>query len=175
MKRLELLLAFVPNARRVGALYDPTTISTRPLLESAARKLDVELEWFEVGNGKSVASALDIAAAAKVQALNILASPVLNVVRDQIIERLRQAHLPAIYQWPETAEEGGFLAYGPRIQLCYRHIAGLMDKVLRGPQPSDLPIEQPVKFDLLVNLKVAAELGLTISAPLLLRVDQVIE
>jgi putative ABC transport system substrate-binding protein len=91
------------------------------------------------------------------------------------MERMREAHLPAIYQWPETAEEGGLLAYGPRLLLCYRHVVSLVDKVLRGAKPVELPIEQPFKFELVVNLKAAGALGLTIPSALLLRADEVIE
>jgi putative ABC transport system substrate-binding protein len=103
------------------------------------------------------------------------ASPVLNNFHHPIVERLRDARLPAIYQWPEIAEDGGLLAYGPRILLCYRYIVSLVDKVLRGAKPADLPIEQPTKFELSVNLKTAGAIGMTIPPTLLLRADQVIE
>jgi putative tryptophan/tyrosine transport system substrate-binding protein len=99
----------------------------------------------------------------------------LQVSRPQIIARMRDHRLPAIYQWPESAEDGGLLAYGPRQLLCYRHVITLVDKVLRGAKPSDLPIEQPSKFELAVNLKTASALGLTIPPTLLLRADEVIE
>ena len=112
---------------------------------------------------------------AKVEAVNVLASPRLNGSRGLIIERMRDHRLPAIYQWPESAEDGGLLAYGPRNLLCYRHIVSLVDKVLRGGKPADLPIEQPTKFELVVNLKTANALGITISPTLLLRADEVIE
>ena len=88
---------------------------------------------------------------------------------------MRAARLPAIYQWPETAEEGGLLAYGPRLLRCYRHVVSLVDKVLRGARPAELPIEQPFKFELVVNLNTASALGLTIPSALLLRADEVIE
>jgi putative tryptophan/tyrosine transport system substrate-binding protein len=114
-------------------------------------------------------------AAAKVEAVNVLASPLLNVARVQIIERMRAARLPAIYQWPESAEDGGLLAYGPRTLLCYRHVVSLVDKILRGSKPGDLPIEQPSKFELVVNLKTANSLGMTIPPALLVRADEVIE
>jgi putative ABC transport system substrate-binding protein len=104
-----------------------------------------------------------------------LASPVLNNFHRPIVERLRDARLPAIYQWPEIAEDGGLLAYGPRILLCYRYVVSLVDKVLRGAKPADLPIEQPTKFELSVNLKTAGAIGLTIPPTLLLRADEVIE
>ena len=79
--------------------------------------------------------------------------------------------LSAIYQWPESAEDGGLLAYGPRQLLCYRHVVSLVDKILRGAKPADLPIEQPSKFELAVNLKAASALGMTIPPALLLRAD----
>ena len=83
--------------------------------------------------------------------------------------------LPAIYQWPESAEDGGLLAYGPRQLLCYRHVVSLVDKILRGAKPANLPIEQPSKFELAINLKTASALGMTIPPALLLRADEVIE
>jgi len=104
-----------------------------------------------------------------------LASPLLNAARGLIIDRMRDARLPAIYQWPESAEDGGLLAYGPRNLLCYRHMVSLVDKVLRGAKPADLPIEQPSKFELVVNLKTAGAIGITIPPTLLLRADDVIE
>jgi ABC-type uncharacterized transport system substrate-binding protein len=107
--------------------------------------------------------------------VNVLASAVLNAARARIIERLRQARLPAIYEWPETAEEGGLIGYGPRVTLCYRHVAVLVDKVLRGAKPADLPIEQPNVFTLVINAKTAEVLGLPIPPALLLRADEVIE
>ena len=83
--------------------------------------------------------------------------------------------LPSIYEWPESAEEGGLLGYGPRLQAMYRQVAGLVDKVLRGAAPRDLPIEQPTKFELVVNLKTAQAIALAISPALLLRADKVVE
>jgi putative ABC transport system substrate-binding protein len=174
-KRLEVLHEFVPQARRIAVLADPTTISTRAQLASAARDLDVELVWFEAGSPEALSRALDALTAAKVEAINVLASPLLNLWRSQIIDRMRNARLPAVYQWPESAEDGGLLAYGPRNLLCYRHVVSLVDKVLRGAKPADLPIEQPSKFELAVNLKTASEIGLTIPPTLLLRADEVIE
>jgi putative ABC transport system substrate-binding protein len=175
VKRLEILHDFVPQARRIAVLADPTTISTRAQLASAGRHLGVELVPFEAQSPDEIGRALDAVAGAKVEAVNILASPLLNAARLQTIDRLRDARLPAIYQWPETAEDGGLLAYGPRNLLCYRHVVSLVDKILRGAKPADLPIEQPSKFELVVNLKTASALGMTISPTLLLRADEVIE
>jgi len=175
VKRLEVLHEFVPQARRIAVLADSTTISTSAQLASAARDLGVELVRFEVGSPDELARALDIIATAKVEAVNVLASPLLQVSRTQIIARMRDHRLPAIYQWPESVEDGGLLAYGPRQLLCYRHVISLVDKVLRGAKPADLPIEQPSKFELAVNLKTASALGMTIPPTLLLRADEVIE
>jgi putative ABC transport system substrate-binding protein len=175
VKRLEVLHEFVPQARRIAVLSDSTTISTRAQLTRGARDLDVELVWFEAGNPEELTRALDALAAAGVDAVNVLASPLLNVSRLLIIERMRSIRLPAIYQWPESAEDGGLLAYGPRNLLCYRHVVTLVDKVLHGAKAADLPIEQPSKFELAVNLKTASALGMTISPTLLLRADEVIE
>jgi putative ABC transport system substrate-binding protein len=175
VKRLEVLHEFVPQARRMAALIDPTTISTRVQLASAARELGVELLPFEAGNPDQLGRALDSIAAAHVSAVNVLASPFLQVSRGEIIRRMRDYRLPAIYQWPESAEDGGLLAYGPRQVLCYRHVISLVDKILRGAKPADLPIEQPSKFELVVNLKTASAVGITISPALLLRADEVIE
>jgi putative tryptophan/tyrosine transport system substrate-binding protein len=171
-KRLEILHEYVPQARRIALLADPTTVSTRTQLASAARDLGVEVVWFEAQNPDEISRVL---AAAKVEAVNVLASPILNGARRLTIDHMRDAHLPAIYQWPETAEDGGLLAYGPRNLLCYRHVVSLVDKVLRGAKPADLPIEQPSKFELVVNLKTANALGMPISPTLLLRADNVIE
>jgi len=175
VKRLELLHEFVPQARRIAVLADPSTISTHAQLTSAARDLGVELVVFEVQNPDQISGPLDAIAAAKVEAVNVLASPQLYGARYLIIERLRNARLPAIYQFPEAAEEGGLLSYGPRLLLCFRHVVSLVDKVLRGAKPADLPIEQPTKFELVVNLKTASAIDMTIPATLLLRADEVIE
>jgi putative ABC transport system substrate-binding protein len=175
VKRLEILHEFVPQARRIAVLADSTTISSHVQLASAARELNVELVSFEVGNPDELGRALDAIAATKIEAVNVLASPLLQVSRPQIIARMRDHGLPAIYQWPESAEDGGLLAYGPRQSLCYRHVMTLVDKVLRGAKPSDLPIEQPSKFELVVNLKTASALGMTIPPMLLVRADEVID
>jgi putative tryptophan/tyrosine transport system substrate-binding protein len=175
VKRLEILHEFVPQARRIAVLADPTTISTRAQLASGARYLGLELVQFEAQSPDEIGRALDAITTAKVEAVNVLASPILNAARRLIIDRMYDAHLPAIYQWPETSEDGGLIGYGPRNLLCYRHVVSLVDKVLRGAKPADLPIEQPSKYELAVNLKTAGAIGMTISPTLLLRADEVIE
>jgi putative ABC transport system substrate-binding protein len=178
VKRLELLHELVPRVRRIGVLADPTATAAslhQPELIDAARRLGVEPVVFLAQNRDELARALDALPAANVGAVNVLASPILNAQRALLIERLRQARLPAIYEWPETAEEGGLLGYGARLTLVYRHVAVIVDKVLRGARPADLPIEQPTQFTFVVNLKAARALGLTVPSVLLERADKVIE
>jgi putative ABC transport system substrate-binding protein len=176
VKRLELLHEFVPRARRIAVLADPTTISPRSQLTSAGRDLGLELVRFEAQSPEEIGRTLDAIAAAKVEAVNVLASPLLNVSRPQIIDRMQDARLPAIYQWPESAEDGGLLAYGPRLVQIFREIvARQLVKLLRGAKPTDLPIEQPTKFELVVNLKTARALGLEVPLHLQQRADEVIE
>jgi putative tryptophan/tyrosine transport system substrate-binding protein len=155
---------------------DPTTISTRDQLTSAARDLGLELVRFEAQSPEEIGRALDAIAAAKVEAVNVLASPLLNVSRLQIIDRMRDARLPAIYQWPESSEDGGLLAYGPRFVRLWREIfARQLVKLLWGAKPADLPIEQPTTFELVVNLRTAKALGLEVPLHLQQRADEVIE
>ena len=175
VKRLEILHEFLPQARRIAVLADPSTISTRAQLTSAARDLALELVRFEAQSPDEIGNALDAVASAKVDAVNVLASPILNAAHRLIIERMHNARLPTIYQFPESAEDGGLLAYGPRVLESYRRIVYFVDRILKGAKPADLPIEQPTKFELVVNLKTASALSLTIPPALLARADEVIE
>jgi len=174
-KRLEILRDFAPKVQRIAVLADASTISTQAQLESVARELGVQLIRFEGQSPDEITRALDAVAAAQVGAVNVLASPLLAGARAAIIKRMRAARLPAIYQWPETVAEGGLLGYGPSIQLCYRQIVSLVDKVLHGAKPADLAIEQPSRIGLAINLKAASELGMPVPPAILVRADEVIE
>jgi putative ABC transport system substrate-binding protein len=175
VKRLEILHELVPRARRVGVLADPNTVSTRPQLETAARNLGVELVFATGKDRDEINRAVDAMVAARVEAVNVLASPILNSFRTPIVDRMRQARLPAIYQWPESAKEGGLLAYGPSQVASYRQVAGFVDRILKGAKPANLPIQQPTKFELVINLKTAKALGIVIPQTLLQRADDVIK
>jgi len=130
---------------------------------------------FEARTEKELERTLDLLAQAGLDAVNVLSSPFLNSVRDRIIAGLAKARLPAIYQWTETVRQGGVLAYGPSLNEAYRRVAELVDKVLRGAKPADLPIEQPTRVELAISLKTARELGILIPPALLIRADEVIE
>jgi putative ABC transport system substrate-binding protein len=114
-------------------------------------------------------------AASGAQAINVLATPLFFFNRHTVIVGAAAMRLPAMYQWPEMAEEGGFAGYGPRITQWYRQLARLLVQVLRGAKPGDLPVEQPTRFELVVNLQAAKAIGHEIPAGLVLRADKVIE
>jgi putative ABC transport system substrate-binding protein len=176
LKRLELLHEYVPQARRIAVLRDPSLAAAHQnWIEPAASRLNLELVTFTVHNADEVSQALDSIAVAEVGAVNILASAMLNGVRRLTIDRLRDARLPSIYEWPESADEGGLLGYGAPIASLYRRVAALVDKILRGANPADLPIEQPTTFELVVNLRTAKAIALAIPPSLLLRADRVVE
>jgi len=123
-----------------------------------------------------MASAIDTAKTSGAQALNVLASSLFFNNRTIIFDRVAALSLPAVYQWPEWAEEGGLIGYGPRIVQLFRDVMSRqLAALLRGAKPADLPVEQPTKFELVVNLKTAKAPGLTIPESLLLRADKVIE
>lgn len=175
VKRLQLLHELVPQAARIGILADPTTISTRPQLEAAAPALGAELVIALAANPEEIGMALDHLAAADLGAVNVLASPILDDARDLIIDRLNRVRLPAIYQWPELAELGGFAGYGPRLAGVIRDAIRIVDKILRGARPSDIPVEQPTRFEFVINLKTAKALRLNVPDALIARADEVVE
>jgi putative ABC transport system substrate-binding protein len=159
------------------ALVDPGTAAPLQLeaLRQATARRGVELLVLPIVSSEEIAASIDKASDGGATALNVLASPLLNRHRRLIIERCAALRLPTIYQWPETAEEGGLAAYGPRFTGIYRQLAGQLVKLLRGAKPADLPVEQPTRFELVVNLKTANALGLTIPPSILGRADEVIE
>ena len=107
--------------------------------------------------------------------VNVLSSALFFALRGHIISIAAKLGLPAMYQWPEIAEEGGLIAYGPSLRGAFRQVTTLVDKVLKGAKPSDIPVEQPTRFSLVINLKAANMLGLTVPALTLLRADRAID
>lgn len=178
-KRLDILIEILPGARHIAALADPMAVVPGHFqaLQDDARTRGVELSIYQIAKPEEIIGAIDAAMAAGVTALNVLASPVLNAQRRLIIGRAAALRLPAIYQWPETAEyEGGLAAYGPRIvQLFRNEVPRQLVKLLKGAKPADMPIEQPTTFELVINLKTARALGLTVPQSILAQADKVIE
>jgi putative tryptophan/tyrosine transport system substrate-binding protein len=176
-KRLEILMEAVPDARHIAILAQSNYTSPTELqaLQNATRARGLEVAVFTAGTPEQIAPTMDKAKAGGATALNVLSAPLFSFNRRIVIERAAALGLPAIYEWPEMAEEGGLIGYGPRLPLIYRQLARLMAKVLHGVKPEDLPVEQPTKFDLVVNLKTAKTLGLTIPQSMLLLADEIIE
>ena len=163
-KRLEILMQAVPSARRIAVLADPRVAPPAELkaLDNAARARGIELVTFTAGAPEEIAPVMDKAKASGAAALNVLTAPLFSFNRRIVIERAAALGLPAIYEWPEMAEEGGLIGYGARLHLIYRQLARLLVKVLRGAKPEDLPVERPTNFELVINLTSAKALGLTI-------------
>ena len=176
-KRLEILMELVPASRHMAALADPAVTGKPQLdaLRSGAASRGVELSIYPARGAEEIASAVNAAQAGGATALNVLASPDLNANRRIILDRTAALGLPAMYQWPETAEEGGLAAYGPSGATINRMRARQVVKVLRGAKPADIPVEQPDKFELVINLRTAKAIGLEVPGTLLDRADQVIE
>jgi putative tryptophan/tyrosine transport system substrate-binding protein len=174
-KRLEILHEAVPSVRRVGVLYDPGLVRSMPAIKGAAPRLGIEIALAAGQTEAEIAEAIKTLIREKVGAVNVLASANLNAFRAFQIAEFARARFPAIYEWPETAELGGLLGYGPRNTAVYRQVAELVNKILRGAKPADLPVEQPTKFELVINLKTAKALGVSIPQSVMLRADKVIE
>jgi len=177
-KRQEILLEAVPGVRHMAALADANSSLPRQLqaMQEAARARGVELSIHPVTRREEIVGAIDAAKSSGATALNVLASAFLWNNRQIILPRVAALGLPTIYQFPAAAEEGGFIAYGTSLDEIYRDIwARQLVKLLRGVKPADIPVEQPTKFEMVVNLKTAAALGLTVSESFLARADKVIE
>ena len=176
-KRQELLLEAVPGVRGIAILADPTFTNPAQLevLEDAARARGLKPAVVTATKQEDIEPAMDKAKESGATALNVLSAPLFSFNRRVLIERAAALRLPAIYEWPEMAEDGGLIAYGPPLPLVYRQAAGLVAKVFYGDKPQDLPVELPVKFDLVVNLKTAKALELTIPETFLVRADEVIQ
>ena len=177
-KKMELLKQAVPGTRRMAMLLpeDPNTVNQqRPEAVKAAAELGVELAFVTVRNG-DYADAFAKVAANRPDSLFLAATTYFVRDRKPIIALAAKHRLPAIYEWPEQVEDGGLMSYGPTsLNAIYRRIAEKIDRILEGANPGELPVEQPSKLELVINLKTAKALGLAIPQPLLLRADRLIE
>jgi putative ABC transport system substrate-binding protein len=178
-KRLDILVEAVPGLRLMAVLTSPNSGHhglRLDALQEAARAHGIESSIHRVFGGEEIAAAIDSAQASGATALNLMSSPLFYAYRHLIIERAAAARLPVIYEWPETAEEGGFAAYGPRATVVYSEIMPQqIAKLFRGTKVADIPVEQPTKFELVINLKTAKAMGVTVPEALLVRADKVIE
>jgi putative ABC transport system substrate-binding protein len=178
-KSLELLREIVPNVRRVGVLWNPANRVFQAQLvretEAAARSLNLELVMFEADSPEAIDRAFAAMGKARLGALNVFADPTLGANAARIARLAAAARLPSVGWQAVYAEAGGLIAYGVSIRELHRDAAAYVAKILAGAKPADLPVEQPTKFDLVINLKTAKQLGITMPAPLLLRATRVID
>jgi putative ABC transport system substrate-binding protein len=177
-KRLELLKDAVPAVTRIGVLVSPAEVQdslVMRLLSAPARALGLTVTIIQVRDAAGIEAAFASAARDNVQALFVSQSPFFNTHRVEIAARALRARLPAIYGFREFADAGGLMSYGPSLPAVYRRFAALVDKILKGASPADLPVEVPTRFELIVNLKAAKAIDLTIPESFLLRADEVIE
>lgn len=174
-KRLEILSELIRPGARVLMLADSASGTAVPDLTATAATLGVEIFAVEAADRPGIDRALLGARAAGADAVNVLASPVLHAHTRRIIELTAGQRLPAIYQWPEAAIDGGLIAYGPSLRAMYRQLGTLVARILRGQAPAEIPIEQPTHFELAINLRTAAAIGLAPPPGLVARADEVIE
>jgi putative tryptophan/tyrosine transport system substrate-binding protein len=176
VKRLELLHEVLPGARRIAIFADHEPIRNIDAIGIAARAFGIEVVPFAARSESEIIRTIDAMKATQVEAVNILASPILGgEFRLLVRDRLDLRRLPAIWQWPEGAEAGGLIAYGPRLSVVFRQCARQVAKLLRGAKVIDVPVEQPTEFELIINLKTARTLGLEIPPTLLSRANDTIE
>jgi putative tryptophan/tyrosine transport system substrate-binding protein len=177
-KRLELLKQAVPQLARVALLLNPTNVSTGYVRETqvAAQALGVALQVLEVRRPEDIAGAFAAIQQAGAGALLFLTDPlVLESHRHHVAALALQSGLPAIYPWRMYVEAGGLMSYGISLREWYRRAATYVDKILKGAKPGDLPVEQPVQFEFIINLKTAQALGIMIPPSLLILADEVIK
>jgi len=177
-KRLELLVTAVQKIKRVGVLWDPRLPSSRPEvteLEGAARFLHVELFPAQVSRADELEPTIRAIAEQRAGALLMVPGPIFTEYSHRIADLTDKLHLPAMCSRREHVQAGCLMSYGANYAAMYRRAAAYVDKILKGANPADLPVEQPTKFELVINLKTAKALGLTIPQSVLARADEVIE
>ena len=177
-KRLELLKDAVPSTSRVGVLSnpdDPTDSAGVSLLPATAQALNLEIRLVEVRSADQFEPVLTAAVRDGLQALCVSQSPVFNEARTVLAALIAGLRLPSVFGFREFAIAGGLMSYSANLPDIYRRAAGTVDKILKGTKPGDIPIERPTRFELVVNLKTAKALALTIPERFLLVADEVIE
>ena len=176
-KRLELLKEIIPKFKRVavvGSSKEPGNAQSLKEIELASGAFGVQVQYLDVLDPKDIETALRAASKARADAVLFLGGPVINAYRTRVIELAVKDRLPAIYYAPEWVEDGGLITYSVSFTDLFRRAATYVAKILKGAKPGDLPVEQPTRIELILNLKAAEAQGLKISPSLLLRADQVI-
>ena len=176
-KRIEILSETLPKMTRVAALWSPREkVATGVFQETkaAAQGFSLQLKSYEVNTIEDIEQAFTEMTKVRPNALVVLLTPLVTLHSKRIVELALQQHLAGIYPTRQFAEEGGLMAYGPLIGDLYRRAATYVDKILKGAKPAELPVEQPTKFELVINLKTAKQIGLTIPPNVLARADRVI-
>jgi putative ABC transport system substrate-binding protein len=177
-KRLELLKEVVPKLSRVAVLWNPNSASATlnwKENQQPARQLGIQLFSLEVRSPSELDKAFEAATHVRAGALAILPDPVISTNLERIVDFAAKSRLPSIYQSSEFADAGGLVTYGPDRADLFRRAATYVDKILKGTKPGDLPVDQPTKLELVVNLKTAKAIGITIPQSVLFRADKVIE
>jgi putative ABC transport system substrate-binding protein len=174
-KWLEILKELSPKAMRIGILYNPSVRALVSEIERTAKKLAAQLHPIEVNNAVGLESAFAEFLKGQVEALIVILPPPNPDRREAVVDFATTNRLPTIYWWREYVEAGGLVYYGPSINEMYGRAAAFVDKILKGAKPSDLPVEQPTRFDLVVNMRTAKALSLEVPTTLLARADEVIE
>jgi putative ABC transport system substrate-binding protein len=175
-KRLQLLKEASPATARIAALWNPAQpMALRSATEEAARTLGVELRTIEVATPDQIPAGFEAAVAGETEALVVLPDAMFWYERVRIVALAAKYRMPAFYPEREYADDGGLLAYSQNVSDQFRQAAGYVDKILKGAKPADLPVQQPTRFELVVNLKTAKALGLAIPPSILARADEVIE
>jgi len=177
-KRLELIHEIFPRAKRIAVLANRANPVAAPILhetELAGQRLGMKLHVVDVRKSAELEPAFETMRREHTDALVLIADPLLFSERLLIVQLAARGRVPAVYETRLFPESGGLLSYGPLAQERFQRMAVYVDRILRGARPGELPIEQPTKFELVINLKTAKALGLTIPPSLLLRADQVID
>jgi putative ABC transport system substrate-binding protein len=175
-KRLELLKETVPRASRAGILVDPSPAADAHVKETeiTARNLRMQLQLLEVREPEALDNAFQVARQGRAEVLTVVTTGLINSHRPRIINLAANSRLPTIYSSPDFVLEGGLMSYASDPVAQHRRAATYVDKILKGTKPTDLPVEQPTKFELVINLKAAKQIGLTIPPNVLARADRVI-
>ena len=177
-KQLELLKEIIPKLSRVAVIGNSTNPGDAQSLREtvlAAGTFEIYLRYLDVLDPKDIETAFRAALKGRADAVLVLGNPILNSHRKQIVDLAAKHRLPATYARPEYVEAGGLMYYGTNYNDLYRRAATYVDKILKGAKPADLPVEQPTKFELVINLKAAKQIGLTIPPNVLVRADRVIK